>query len=391
VFYRNLLSPIFLFTVGTILTILPIFFTNYSFFGSYPQFNLNYNLILIYIIGWALFIAGASLAGLRVTYQPFQFNIVIEKKINVLLFSLLLILITFTLLKSILMYGGIPLLNLASLQGGANAINEAQESSGGILGILLILQFLAIAYIPILKSSTFKLFSLVKYIFFFILFVSLIYTGKRQMLFYAFFYLFGFYYLFHLRINDRAVLKRMIFKSFLIFILILGVFSLVSVIRTGGPGFFYPIAHYLSLTFINNMYMYDLVGFWHTRDFFSIFELQIPTLVRSIMDVEPTVTQPQLELTISGGLYGRVFWAYGVVGISIYCFLLGFVMQLLYKKSLKYKVLLFIYPLCIWPLIMINTYDHFMNAMFFIIPIILIIVFRLIYILLRTVYKTPTI
>ena len=129
----------------------------------------------------------------------------------------------------------------------------------------------------------------------------------------------------------------------------------------------------------NNMYMYNLYGIMHTRDFFSIIEIAIPTLLRAKMDITPVLTQPQLELTISGGLYGRVFWAYGILGLVIYCTLLGASLQLIYRLAFKYKFFLFVYCFCIWPLLMVSTYDHFVNSMMFLIPILIFFMLRLAY------------
>jgi len=278
------------------------------------------------------------------------------------------------------MYGGIPLFMMAFNSANANDINDAQAGSGGVLGALQILQFLLLAFIPIMVSNENKVARPLRLFFYGLLVFSMIIAGKRQMIFYSFFYLISFHMMAHVVAQDTKQIRKILIKGLWGFLGSVLLFAGIAYLRTGADnGVFYVIVHYLSLPFINNMYMFNLHGLAHTRDFFDIFEFAVPTFFRNIMELEPVVTQPQLEHTISGGLYGRTFWAYGLLGVTLYCSILGFLTQLLYQLAFRYKFFLFIYPLCVWPLLMVSTYDHFVNIMFFILPLFVFLGFRVLY------------
>jgi oligosaccharide repeat unit polymerase len=373
------ISPLFLFSLGTFASASPYLYTHLSFFNSYPMYETSYAWIYVYITGITSFAFGASLIGLRFRYTLKDFNISPTNRIVKACFLSLNIILILLIYQSLTLYGGIPLLLLAAGELNANEINELQGASGGILGLLLLLTFAAIAFTPILNANG-KIHLTLKTMFYALLFFSMIFTGKRQILFYAFFYLISFYIMYYKVTFNLDAFRRIARLIPIGLLIIVVIFWMIAVMRTGtNGGIFYPIAHYFSLPFINNIHMLNLTGLMHTRHFLSIFEIAVPTLFRHLYDLDVVVTQPQLEMTISGGLYGRVFWAYGILGVSLYCLLLGIVLQTIYRLAHRYKFFLFIYPFNVWPLLMVSTYDHFVNAMMYLIPMTLLLIMRLFY------------
>jgi len=374
------LSPVSLFLIGTLAAASPFLYTNYEFFNSYPEYETSYGWLIVYVVGVLAFALGALLPSFKFSHSNQEYLIALKPRINFFAYSALIFIQIVLIFLSIRIFNGVPLTQLLFQSLSVNEINEMQQSSGGVLGLLLIFQFIMIAYIPIMIANRNQISKLYRFFFYCLFFFGLIFTGKRQMLFYSFFYLIGFYFINYIRTQDSRSLKKFFKKAIYGFFSIILIFFLIANIRTGeSNGIFYSVAHYLSLPFINNMHMYNLYGIEHTRDIFSIFEVAIPTSIRNILSIAPVVTQPQLELTISGGLYGRVFWAYGITGVIVYCFCLGFVLQTLYRFAFRLKFFCFIYPLCVWPTLMVSTYDHFVNMMFFILPITSFLILRLIY------------
>lgn len=377
---RFFLSPVSLFLIGTLAAASPYFLTDYSFFRSYPLYEISPGWSIVYVIGVFAFILGAFLASINFRFRNQEYFIAIPQDKNLIIFWTLIFIQTLLLYLSVNLYGSVPLIEFATQSADVNEFNLLQKDSGGVLGILLIFQFILSAYIPIMTARSSQISKPLRLLFYSLFFFGLIFTGKRQMLFYVFFYLIGFFGLYYTIAGDYNALKKLLKRASIGFIFILLIFSTIAYLRLNEfNGVFYSLAHYLSLPFINNMHMYNLHGISHTRDFFSIIEIAVPTILRNLFEIEPVVTQPQLELSISGGLYGRTFWAYGLSGVTIYCFFLGAVMQTIYRLSFRFKFFCFLYPICIWPLLMVSTYDHFVNAMFFIIPILSFLFFRLIY------------
>ena len=378
--FRIGISPVSLFLIGTLAAASPFLYKNYKFFNDYPAHETSLGWSVVYVVGVLSFMLGAIIPSIRFKPINRKYPIALTPKLNHRFFMILIFIQIILLYSSIGIYGGVPLLQLFFKSSSIDELNKMQEASDGILGLFLLFQFIMAAYIPIMNAKKNQIPKLYRYFFYFLFFFGLIFSGKRQMLFYIFFYLSGFYFLYYIKTQDLHSLKKLAKNTIYGFFIIVVIFFLIASLRAGqSNGVLYSVAHYFALPFINNMYMYNLYGIEHTRDFYSIFEIAIPSSIRNILDIPQVVTQPQLELTISGGLYGRTFWAYGIQGVAIYCFCLGFILQTIYRLAFRIKFFCFIYPLCIWPTIMISTYDHFVNAMFFLIPVTSLLGLRLMY------------
>lgn len=377
-----LINPKLLLFMGTLMGVFPLFIKNNITLQFYSRFRFTNEILTIYVLGYLFFVLG------------FDFNYLIQKKnfvnrnyvnrnyivikYNEILLSLVALLIV--LIINIKKYGGIPLIMILS---GRNIkfVNETQmESSTGTFGIQILLIYTLIILVqPLIiglieKRISNKYKKIVLLTLCAISFSSL-YAGKRQYMFIVFFSLFCYIYQYSI-LNNPSITKKVITYGKNIFYISVLIFILVGLIRIDKKISFtnalYPIQNYITLPYMNlsNIVIYHSINEYK----FSVLALNdilavgLPSILKSrALSVENI---PLIEVTSPSTIYGNIFWNFGYFGIIIFMFFLGTIISNIYIRSLlNRKMYITIYSFCVWPLISIYMYNHFLNMMYYIIPI----------------------
>lgn len=376
---RTIINPIFLFLIGSVIGLLPKL-AGENVFDKYNSFSkIKSSVILIYVCGLIFFSLGVFFSRYIVKKRKkiFNFNKVKRK----LLVLVLLILVTLVLIN-IKNYGGIPLLKIIK---GRNIsfVNQVQrQQSNGIYGLKVLITYMAIIlFLPLnlLRILKIKRMSLLFKSSLTILIFSISYTGKRQFIFIFITIICTYNYIFFLN-NYPQKLKKI--KKVIIKIIIIGLifFTGVGQIRGGNNVLnlkeaINPIVSYASLPYMNltsiaskqnfNPYKNTVKAFKDT--IFQGFPYKFRGENQSIDII------PKIEKTSPNTLYGEIFWNFGYLGVFFFTMFLGLINGYIFRRAMNNEEkYITIYSLSVWPLISIHTYNHFLNLMYWIYPIIIV-------------------
>ncbi|MFM5662155.1 O-antigen polymerase [Aeromonas veronii] len=379
----KLISPLSLFFLGSVFGILPLF--DLSFTYNY-QHSINvFRVLNVYMLGGAGFFIGSLLYYIsprqRAETKSIGIDIAVySKKYNYLILCLvlcLLIIVTINIIK----YGGIPILML--INGlSASEINERQ--AGFTFGIQSILNYqliflLAIKYIASQEAKK-PFFSYVVSLSCFVLFFSMLYAGKRQFLFMAFVMLSGLAFIEAGIHKNKKLQNRMIRVSSIGLLFILFVFVLYANIRDGegqsSNNWYGPLLHYLTLPLLN---LDRIIQESDLNDnFLGLIDLSMGVLSDVPYSFRDYITSgysgviynyPLVEKTSPISLYGMVYWGWGKFGVFSYSAILSIVINYFYMKRFSSIYCRVLYCTCIWPLISLHTYNHFISFMYFFLPL----------------------
>lgn len=381
---RAIINPVILITLGSLLGMSPALVGKDTFihYKSFREIGEDYTnkLYLLYILGIISFSIGYIFSKYFIKKKQNKFKYNKVKRKTIVIFVCLLGLV---LLINIKQYGGIPLLNI--LRGmNISRVNQIQaEQNSGIFGIQVMLVYtLIILFLPfqLQKIKGVKKLKKLYIIHLGIILFAITYTGKRQFIFIVLTTIFSYLWLFLVNNNEKRLIMKVkkSFNNFLIISLIL--FSSIGVIRERKKGFqvssiIKPIASYASLPYMNlsniikkseeNPYKDSMLALKDTilGGFPSKFRMENKSL--KII--------PRVEKTSPNTVYGAIFWNFRYKGIIAFMLLLGIVIGRIYRKAInndeKYMT---IYSLTVWPLLSIHTYNHFLNLMYWVLPVLIV-------------------
>ena len=346
---------------------MPVVFLEHEVFYYY-DFIFSYEAILVSVLGWGWFVIGTFFCPIRSKQFQCQFNIIPKSEYLIGIVALVITLF-FVNYYTIKMYGSIPVLQIFQKVENINAYNSLQSNSNGILGVKHLVIYLSIFFIARFQNKYYKSYKLITFSFYGLLLFAILVDGKRQMVFIVLSYLVVFFYI----QSQTCLTVKFNWKKFGIYSgIAMFFFSLMGVSRAGGD-FLYPFIHYLSLPFINYMDIYNHVPWLGNGEWLRMFIPNFSHFLLDVLNMTPGSNYQTLEPTIGGGIMGSSYLIGGILGVFIYLFILGLVMQTIYLQAYKNKYFLTVYPLFAWPMIAVSSHDHFRNTMFIIIPIILIL------------------
>ncbi|PSU87998.1 O-antigen polymerase [Photobacterium kishitanii] len=385
-----IVHPVILFLLGWLISISPIAFGSESF--KYYNFVVNYNVIPIYLLGLIGFCIGVYLISYLFSNFREPEKIEFYNYKNIVVFIAVFSFIVF--LSIIHVYGGIPIFNVLSGDKNISYINDIQAATGGgRFGLFLLLVFSLIILLPGLFVNK-KNNPIVFFVILFLCILYVIYSGKRQMLFVLFTYTFTYLIIFYYRTKNSYAMMT-IFKIGCVFgCIIVFWFVYVGLVRTNTTmtisTVFQPIVQYASLPFMNLTNIFDFAKFnFDSNSFHSLFSFVLsdtPYIIRHvILNDSFSVNMPLIEPTAPSTVFGMVFWLFGFSGVFCFLFLVGMLVSFIYQKALVSRNSSYIsmYSLCAWPLLSIHTYNHFISFMFFILPLLMIICGRFVFLNLK--------
>ena len=335
------------------------------FFIRHLQFN--YEIVEVYVLSMCILTLGfisyerltKNNSFFVVKNNPFIDQLKLEKlvKLNSMLLLIFLIITQFNLGKSNIFY------LWAGLVRGPDVEIAIHNSFPGVHGLLLLLIFTSL----ILWSACFIAGSKNKAWIFVMLTLSIlsaISQGKVQLLFY-----FGVFYL-----CQQRSFYRLFLRSISCFLVILILFFISRLLRNQGLGFdgsidtflFFAVGLYLGSPFINSAYILQQHALM-MNSMAEFFRHLIPIRLLGSHDwanVLPDASSPNGFIG-NGLLLGGPFWLY------VYCFLVGLFLNYLYTQSIHNLSMKLFYPFLITACLLSFSYDHFMNLMFFWIPMLM--------------------
>ncbi|WP_279143898.1 O-antigen polymerase [Photobacterium phosphoreum] len=381
-----IVHPVVLFLLGWLISISPIVFGSESF--KYYDFSVNYNVIPIYLLGLIGFCIGVYLIAYLFSHHRESEIITFYNYKNIVVFIAIFSFVVF--LSIIYVYGGIPIFNVLSGDKNISYINDVQATTGGgRFGVFLLLVFSLIILLPGLFINK-KNNSIVFFIVLFLCVLYVMYSGKRQMLFVLFTYTFIYLIIFYYRTKNSNAMMTIFKIGIVLGSIIVFWFVYVGLVRTNTTmtisTVFQPIVQYASLPFMNLTNIFDLAKFnFDSNSFHALFSFVLsdtPYIVRHVILSDSfSVNMPLIEVTAPSTVFGMVYWLFGFSGVFCFLFLVGMFVSFIYQKALLSRNSSYIsmYSLCAWPLLSIHTYNHFISFMFFILPLLMIICGRFIF------------
>ncbi|MBA1234353.1 oligosaccharide repeat unit polymerase [Pseudomonas stutzeri] len=372
------IHPVIVILLGTILALIPHFWGG-KYTDIYAGFVYSNKVVLVYILGFVSFVIGYLFLVLFYVFLRRRTTL-LRNAIPPFLplrFSVCIILI-FLSVKLILIYGGVPLLDIAASDSSISNVNEAQVGGGGFFGLVFLLVIFIIILYPNAFYSTSNFSKVVFITQTIVILFFCVYTGKRQMLFVFSSFMFSFAVIYLYRLGDFSKLNRAF--PYVIFLL-LGVilfFVVVGNVRYESDVLINldPILHYLSLPYIN---ITNIIAVADSND--SIVTLRAlgdtllsgaPTILKSFLGGEGEYI-PRLEKTSPSGIYEIIYWKFQLTGVICFMLCLGVYNAFVYKGAMQSQnpSYIYVYALTIWPLFSIFMYNHFLNWMFYFIPVLL--------------------
>lgn len=390
------MRPLNLFLIGTLLAQVPYFI--WFFYGANQSYSfaVTYNPLIIWIIGFCGLVLGSTTAFRFIGSIGNEADSSIkfisgelfidENKVYWLAFGLAFLIFVVNYIN----YGGIPLLGY--LDGGESVgdVNDRQETAlYGVLGATIAALFVVNALFVWLLYISFDkkeihIVDLVKLLFLFaVLFILNSFAGKRQGIFILFFTAFSYFIIkkdasggkkgwdfWNWRIKD--------FSGFIIggvsILVLIFVFSWLSSLRVrrefelweGAGG----LVSYLEFPLINFEVQCESQLNGHGgQNPLGPLKSFIPYKTMVAMTEFHQDAAPRAEAGIGAGMWGDLYWYWGISGVAGVSFLIGFFYQWLYRKALQSDVAKLCYAHAAWTLIAANSYCHFMSPIFFWLPI----------------------
>lgn len=386
---RYLLHPNFLLLVGSFIGLSPYFFDS-PYLSLYRTYIFDDRVLYVYLLGFLSFFLGGVLINIlwikKKIYKPQN-----TKDLNY--FVLLVISIScLVFIKVVSTYGALPLISILSGSYEISSVNETQRSvGGGLYGIFSTCVFVLIALFP----YSFKRYTRKKtYIFwlhFFLLVVFTTYSGKRQMIFILITFVCTCLYIYYYKLSDEHKLKLIKKYTIGFGVLAVGFFLLVGLVRSNvleqGASIFDPVIQYSTLPYMNltniiinqesNPYSFTFLALFE-----SLFAF-LPSFFKGFFfDTYSSIeAMPLIEITSPSTVYGIVYWNFGLLGVSVYLFILGLIVNYFYYKAFYSRSDIFIsfYAFSVWPLLSIHTYNHFVNFTFYLNPLFLLVFGGIVY------------
>lgn len=387
----KIVNPILLFMIGTFIGLTPYIFGSNSF-DDYRTFVFSNEILYVYIIGAISFVLGAISIKYFYIKPQVKNKVSLKKDLNIFL-TILILFSIFMFVKIISIYGMLPIVAILSGNESIEFVNQTQKDiGGGIFGIFFLTVVSLIILFPysIIKKNKSLFNKILFWIHLLLLMVYTTYSGKRQMMFIFFVYTFSYMLIYYKKQNNILMLKKIKKIGLVGFVFLVSLFIAVGLIRENIMGndvsVFEPIIHYASLPYINltniiihqdsNSYSYSLMAFYETM------LSNLPTFIKSMFLNNPvTLNMPLIEPTSPSTVYGLVFWNFGYIGTILFLMMVGMISEYFYLKAVYSKNIIYItiYGLLVWPLLSIHTYNHFINFMFLLIPILMIIIGNFLY------------
>ena len=348
------------FFIGQITSLFPYLFLNSRVFLIY---NVKISFLLIYITLFAatlFYFVNLFMSKIRIR-KVLNFKNIRVGSPNTIIFTLLII----SIVAQLLVYGGSPLISLISDPSEIRNINSKNSSIPGLLGLVLLCnQLIVLIFILALQKKA-NLLLVLGSLF------STTMAAKRQMLIVL---------IIALSSRKKMRLRNIIFALFSIVFL----FSFIGLFR-GSRNLFEPILFYLSYSTINfsqailslNDYMAGYSGV------LSIVDISLPTIFRG--EQELNRMYDMAEVTAGFSLAGATFLKSGIIGLTIMIFFIALFTSYLWRQAQNNHFFRVMYIFSIWPLIASNTYNHFTNVSFYLLP--LVIFFILVSILPKRPHK----
>lgn len=150
---KLIINPIFLFSIGTVIGILP-YLVNSRYFNVYRTFEFNNEILFVYLIGFLSFAMGYLF--IKFIFRKMDFLNLQLKRLEFIYFILILISLIF-FFKIIQLYGSLPIISILTGNENIEFINNIQkEVGGGLFGIffLLIMSLKSMLHLPIFCVSS---------------------------------------------------------------------------------------------------------------------------------------------------------------------------------------------------------------------------------------------
>jgi len=340
-------SPIILFTVGQLLFFLPVLLQT----GMENNFNPNDTYIFFLIHAHAVCVFSIfAFVGYKLAYSS-------NKKSRNLTFkdeAILIIIILTSIIIQIIFFKGIPVFDIIMGSRTIDEVNNRNDDAGGLLGLILLLNIFSIMLTALLLDTKLKK----NKILLFLLFFNCIIQAKRQLLFFLLFTTVVY--------NSNWINKK---NTFLLAIIFIFTFIFIGQVR-GGGNVLQPILVYLAIPLINEYFLISQSSnfLFGNISVLSVFELSLP----SIMGGKPTLID--LPYPSGGaGMVGTIWFKGGTFGATIFYIVIGLYNGWLFKIGYRRKLQRLIYAYGAWGLFASSTYIHYLNVMFYLLPVTLII------------------
>jgi len=329
--------------------------------------QMNYEIIYVYIISMVFLTLGFSVyktIDSKIGFSTFsKLDYIDERKLiklikldSIALFVFLII-TQLSLGKSSLFY-----LWSGSVRGPDVEL-AIQNSFPGVHGVLLVLIFTSLIlwsawFIAGIENKKWIVIMLAFCI------LSSLSQGKIQLLFY-----FSVFYLCQQRSFYSLFLRSIVcFLSVLIF------FFITRLLRNQGAGYdesvdtflLFIVGLYLGSPFLNTSYILQHKALM-MNSVAEFFRHLLPSrfIVNNNWALVLTDVSSPNGFIGNGLLLGGPFWLYG------YCFLVGLFVHYLYTRSINNLTIKLFYPFLITTCLLSFLYDHFMNLMFFWVPMLI--------------------
>ena len=343
-------SPIILFISGQLLFFLPVLFSAgiermYETSETYDRSTFLYVHLHAIIVFSISAVIGSRFANSRTT----KFRNLIFKDEPALIAIILV-----SIIIQIFFFKGIPVFNVIVGSSTIADVNNRNDSAGGILGLTLLLNLISVMLAALLLDSKNKK----NKVLLILLFLNCIIQAKRQLLFFLLFTVVIY--------NSHWLRKRNIF---ILVVICIFAFTFIGQIR-GGGNVLQPILVYIAIPLINEFSLISQSSnlLFGNISVLSVFELSLP----SIMGGKPTLIA--LPYPSGGaGMVGTIWFKGGIIGATIFYLVIGFYNGWLFKEGYQKKLQRLIYAFGAWGLFASSTYILYLNVMFYLLPLILII------------------
>jgi len=343
-----LVTPSKLFISGILLQYIPLFFTDSRIF-EYIHHDEYFLLVSLYTSTIIPFYFGSLMVNHRIERQT-RF-ILIPRNNNVIFFIILI----FAIFLLYIVFGSIPIYSLLLGLQNIGEINDQNSQAGGLMGVSLILTLFLIMVSPLLSFKN-KLSSGMFYI---LLFLVMIFTAKRQLIF-----IFLFTYILA---SSRL---KLTFQHLSLFFLGIMLFLYIGWLRVGTDALEH-LLFYISFPIINtaDLITNDMIFFFS----FDFIDLSLPSIFRS---TEMTASSYGYVFPSAGlGGFGKLIIYSGLFGMWLYIGIVSILVHYMYYRAKRNDFYLILYSFSAWPLFTLPFYPRFNNFLFYILPVVLFCIY----------------
>lgn len=383
--WLRLLRPDVLFLLGTLQALAPFLFYRAGLLPELTIFHVNYLAALIWTLGYASFWIGTRLIPRQAipSERP-------DVPISFRTMKLCLALLSFAGLLEIVgltrVYGGVPLLMFAKGTASVNETNRAEAASGfGQIGAAFLTSSMIFSALSLLaiKARLYRR-SLALWIILPALVATtlIIFNGKRQGLV---MYIVIVAVAATLAMGSPfrtldAIIGRRKFSGLstlvgcvLIIVIFLAFASFASLRNNGAEG--------STTAEVGAYYVYPMMGLSGlcNEAGFGPFEFKPLGLLKSFIPAKLSPPSswigteiPRFEPTAGEAFYDRLQWDIGLPGLILFPLLCGAFSQWMYYLAFRRYAALLTYSFVAWSLFSAAIYNHFLELMFFPVPVAII-------------------